>query len=71
MQQAYVSNEGNDDNDGLSPETPIKSLKRLHVLWVDRELVLMEGRETFNRLADEMVLYVRFAKAEATFKGQT
>ena len=44
MEQAYVSNEGNDDNDGLSPEKPIKSLKRLHVLWVDRELVLMAER---------------------------
>jgi hypothetical protein len=26
--------------------------------------VLMEGRETFNRLVDEMVVFVRFAKGQ-------
>ena len=61
MQQVYVSDKGDDKNDGLSLEAPIKSLKRLCVLW-SRELVLMEGRETFNRLVDEMVVFVRFAK---------
>jgi len=54
MQQVYVSDKGEDENDGLSPEAPVKSLKRLYVLWSGRELVLMEGRETFNRLVDEM-----------------
>jgi hypothetical protein len=63
MQQVYVSDKGEDVNDGLSPEAPVKSLKRLCVLWSGRELVLMEGRETFNRLVDEMVVFVRFAKA--------
>ena len=62
MQQVYVSDKGDDKNDGLSLEAPIKSLKRLWVLWGGRELVLMEGRETFNRLVDEMVVFVRFAK---------
>jgi hypothetical protein len=62
MQQVYVSDKGDDKNDGLSLEAPIKSLKRLCVLWSGRELVLMEGRETFNRLVDEMVVFVRFAK---------
>ena len=62
MQQVYVSDKGDDKNDGLSTEVPIKSLNRLCVLW-SRELVLMEGRETFNRLVDEMVVFVRFAKA--------
>jgi hypothetical protein len=64
MHQVYVSDEGDDKNDGLSPEAPVKSLKRLCVLWSGRQLVLMEGRETFNRLVDEMVVFVRFAKAE-------
>ena len=63
MQQVYVSDKGDDKNDGLSLEAPIKSLNRLCVLWSGRELVLMEGRETFNRLVDEMVVYVKFAKA--------
>jgi hypothetical protein len=63
MQQVYVSDKGEDENDGLSPEAPVKSLKRLYVLWSGRELVLMEGRETFNRLVDEMVVFARFAKA--------
>ena len=62
MQQVYVSDKGDDKNDGLSLEAPIKSLKRLCVLWSGRELALMEGRETFNRLVDEMVVFVRFAK---------
>ena len=62
MQQVYVSDKGDDKNDGLSLEAPIKSLKRLCVLWSGRELVLMEGRETFNKLVDEMVVFVRFAK---------
>ena len=56
MQQVCVSDKGDDKNDGLSLEAPIKSLNRLCVLWSGRELVLMEGRETFNRLVDEMVL---------------
>ena len=50
MQQVYVSDKGDDKNDGHSLEAPIKSLKRLCVLWSGRELVLMEGRETFNRI---------------------
>jgi hypothetical protein len=65
MQQVYVSDKGDDKNDGLSLEAPIKSLNRLCVLWSGRELVLMEGRETFNRLVDEIVVFVRFAKAES------
>ena len=65
MQQVYVSAKGDDKNDGLSLEAPIKSLNRLCDLWSGRELVLMEGRETFNRLVDEMVVFVRFAKAES------
>src|SRR6476646_3919995 len=65
MQRVYVSDKGDDKNDGLSLEAPIKSLKRVCVLWSGRELVLMEGRETFNRLVDEMVVFVRFAKAES------
>ena len=63
MQQVYVSDKGDDNNDGLSLEAPIKPLKRLCVLWSGRELVLMEGRETFNRLVDEMVVAVRWARA--------
>jgi hypothetical protein len=63
VQRVYVSDKGDDKNDGLSPEAPIKSIKRLCDLWSGRELVLMEGRETFNRLVDEIVVFVRFAKA--------
>ena len=65
MQQVYVSDKGDDKHDGLSQEAPIKSLKRLCILWSGRELVLMEGRETFNRLVDEMVVFVKFANAES------
>ena len=59
MQQIYVSNEGSDDNDGLSPDAPIKSLKRLYAFWSDHELVLMEGGDTLIRLVDEMVVSVK------------
>ena len=58
-QQIYVSNEGSDDNDGLSPENPIKSLKRLCALWSDDGLVLMEGGVTLVRIVDEMVVAAR------------
>ena len=58
-QQIYVSNEGSDDNDGLSPENPIKSLKRLCALWSDDGLVLMEGGVTLVRIVDEMVVATR------------
>ena len=58
-QQIYVSNEGSDDNDGLSPENPIKSLKRLYALWSDDGLVLMEGGVTLVRIVDEMVVATR------------
>ena len=50
MQRVYVSDKGDDKNDGLSLEAPIKSLKRVCVLWSGRELVLMEGRETLEFL---------------------
>jgi hypothetical protein len=33
--------------------------------------VLMEGRETFNRLVDEMVVYVKFAKAASKNENRT
>ena len=59
MQQIYVSNEGSDDNDGLSPEAPIQSLKRLYAFWSDHELVLMEGGVTLVRIVDEMVVAAR------------
>ena len=71
MQQVYVSDKGDDKNDGLSLEAPIKSLNRLCVLWSGRELVLMEGRETFNKLVDEMVVYVKFAKAASKNENRT
>jgi hypothetical protein len=56
-----VSSEGSDDNDGLSPEAPIKSLKRLYAFWSDHELVLMEGGDTLIRIVDEMVVSARIA----------
>jgi hypothetical protein len=59
MQKIYVSNEGSDDNDGLSPEKPIKSLKRLYAFWSDYELVLMEGGDTLIRLVDDLVVAAR------------
>ena len=65
IQQVYISDKGDDKNDGLSAEAPIKSIKRLCGLWSGCELVLVEGRETFNRLVDEMVVYVRFSTAES------
>jgi len=71
MQQVYVSAKGDDKNDGFSLEAPIKSLNRLCDLWSGRELVLMEGRETFNRLVDEMVVFAKFAKAESKNVNRT
>ena len=44
-------------------DASISQRKCLCVLWSGHELVLMEDRETFNRLVDEMVVFVRFAKA--------
>ena len=38
--QAYMSDKGDDENDGLSPEAPVKSLKRLCVLSSDRQMVV-------------------------------
>jgi hypothetical protein len=61
MQQIFVSNTGDDANDGLSRETAIKSRKRLMKLSLgNAEWVLMEGKATQERLEAEAAEAVDF-----------
>ena len=54
MQQIFVSNHGNDSNDGRSRENPIKSWKRLMQLSRGGpEWVHVEGPATRARLEKE------------------
>ena len=61
IEQIFVSNNGDDSEDGLSRETAIKSRKRLMQLSVgDAEWVLMEGKATQERLEIEAAEAVDF-----------
>jgi hypothetical protein len=54
MHTIYVSNDGSDQNDGLSVKTPIHSWKRYMTLSRGNyALHLMEGDATFKRLKEE------------------
>ncbi len=45
----YISASGDDNNDGLTPETPIKSLQRLSEIYmVDGDAVLFKRGDTFR-----------------------
>ena len=50
MQTIYVSNHGDDKNNGLTQEAAVRSWKRYMTLsWGNHELHLMEGDVTFQR----------------------
>jgi hypothetical protein len=55
MQQIFVSNSGNDENDGLTRQTPVRSWKRVKGLRKgNNEMFLMEGDSTLMRLKKEI-----------------
>jgi hypothetical protein len=55
MQQIFVSNGGNDENDGLTRQTPVRSWKRVKALCKgNNEMFLMEGDTTLMRLKKQM-----------------
>ncbi len=55
MQTIYVSNKGEDKNNGLTSETPVLSWKRLQVLCKGNQaMFLMEGKATLTRLRYEL-----------------
>ena len=55
MQQIFVSNSGNDANDGLTRQTPVRSWKRVEGLRKgNNEMFLMEGDSTLMRLKKEI-----------------
>jgi hypothetical protein len=55
MQTIYVSNHGDDKNDGLTPETPVHSWRRLMTLCKGNQAMhLMEGDFTLLRLKTEI-----------------
>ena len=54
MQTIYVSNQGDDKNNGLTQEAAVRSWKRYMTLSRgNHELHLMEGDVTFQRLVEE------------------
>jgi hypothetical protein len=55
MQTIYMSNRGDDKNDGLKSESPVRSWKRAKELCKDNsELLLLEGPDTLIRLKQEI-----------------
>jgi hypothetical protein len=55
MQQIFVSNSGNDENDGRTRQTPVRSWKRVKDLRKgNNEMFLMEGDSTLMRLKKEI-----------------
>jgi hypothetical protein len=55
LQTIYVSNQGNDAADGLTPETAVHSWARCKALCTDnRALTLLEGEATLARLNAEL-----------------
>ena len=55
MTLIYISNDGDDKNDGLTVATPIRSWNRVIELCEDNnEMVMMEGRSTIVRLEAEI-----------------
>jgi hypothetical protein len=51
----YISNSGDDKNDGLTIDAPIFSLARSQELYTgNHEMVLVEGRATLDRLMKEI-----------------
>jgi hypothetical protein len=55
MKKIYVSNDGDDRNDGLTDETPVLSWRRVLMLCKSaNEVHLMEGDATRLRLLNEI-----------------
>jgi len=56
MQQIFVSNSGNDENDGLTRQAPVRSWKRIKSLCKgNNEMFLMEGDATLMRLQKKLM----------------
>jgi hypothetical protein len=54
METIYISDIGNDANDGLSREKPVRSWRRAVLLRAGHnEMVLIEGNATLKRLTSE------------------
>jgi hypothetical protein len=55
MQQIFISNSGNDENDGLTRQAPVRSWKRVKGLCKgNNEMFLIEGDATLMRLKKEI-----------------
>ena len=55
MTLIYISNDGDDKNDGLTIATPVRSWERVMALCDgNNEMVMMEGRSTIERLEGEI-----------------
>jgi len=55
MSAVYVSNHGNDKNDGLTKDTPVQSWQRVKALGGgNNEIRLLEGNATLVRLTSEI-----------------
>jgi hypothetical protein len=55
MQHIFISNSGNDENDGLTRQAPVCSWKRVKALCKgNNEMFLMEGYATLMRLKKEI-----------------
>jgi hypothetical protein len=54
METIYISDIGDDNNDGLSREKPVRSWRRAVLLRAGHnEMVLIEGNATLRRLTSE------------------
>ena len=68
MQTIYVSNKGDDKNDGLSRQAPVFSWERLCSLCTgDHEMFLMEGADTLTRLGREVQGTPRYTGASGSW----
>jgi hypothetical protein len=55
MGEIYISNDGDDKNNGLKSETPVQSWKRaVKLAGGDGEMHLIEGDATMQRLIKEI-----------------
>jgi hypothetical protein len=59
MAEIYISNQGTDENDGLSPATAIRSLRRALSLGDEQTEFCVVGVATLERLAGEVEAQIR------------
>jgi hypothetical protein len=59
MAAVYISNQGSDENDGVSPSAPIYSWQRALSLVDEQTEVCVVGVETLERLASEVEAQIR------------